>query len=230
LGLVAYQQTSTGLARWHAALGAVTTFREAARLLSDLAGVEVGSETLRTQAERIGTELAGQQRRAMTEVDLTHEPPAAEHDQASGMLVIETDGVMVRYRDRHMDGALVAGDWHEVKLGLAGGWVDGHLRQPSYVAAREGAPAFARRLGTEAARRGALDVVAWHPWEGTPGTDTDLGPGLWRISRHGASTFSAECQSTHDERPLICCDARQPLRDLNLRSPGYALVPRKATL
>src|SRR5438309_1950491 len=82
----------------------------------ELAGVEVGSETLRTQAERIGTELEGQQRRAMAEVEATHEPPGAEHDPAPGMLVVETDGVMVRYRDRHLDGALVEGDWHEVKL------------------------------------------------------------------------------------------------------------------
>jgi len=28
---------------------------------------------------------------------------------------------MVRYRDRHLDGALVEGDWHEVKLGVVGG-------------------------------------------------------------------------------------------------------------
>ena len=52
-----YQQTSEGLARWEAALGAVTTFREAARLLAELAGVHVGSETLRTHAEQVGTEL-----------------------------------------------------------------------------------------------------------------------------------------------------------------------------
>jgi len=32
-------------------------------------------------------------------------PPAAEHDPASGVLVVETDGVMVRYRDHHLDGA-----------------------------------------------------------------------------------------------------------------------------
>ena len=55
LGLAPYQQTSAGLARWQAALGAVTTFREAARLLEELAGIWVGSETLRTQAERLGT-------------------------------------------------------------------------------------------------------------------------------------------------------------------------------
>ena len=33
LGLAPYQQPSTGVARWQAALGAVTTFREAAKLL-----------------------------------------------------------------------------------------------------------------------------------------------------------------------------------------------------
>jgi len=168
LGLAPYQQTSTGLARWQAALGAVTTFREAARLLGDLAGVEVGSETLRTQAERIGTELEGQERAAMAEVEQTHEPSVEEHDPAPGLLVIETDGVMVRYRDRHLDGTLIDGDWHEVKVGLAGGWQDGHLGQPSYVAAREPVEAFTRRLGAEAARRGALDVVEWHPWDGAP--------------------------------------------------------------
>jgi sulfur relay (sulfurtransferase) complex TusBCD TusD component (DsrE family) len=57
LGVRPHQQTSDGLARWEAALGALTTFREATTLLADLAGVQVGSETLRTQAERIGTEL-----------------------------------------------------------------------------------------------------------------------------------------------------------------------------
>ena len=195
LGLAPYQQTSTGLARWEAALGAITTFREATKLLADLAGVQVGSETLRTQAERVGTELEGQQRRTMTYVDKAHEPPADEHDPAPGKLVVETDGVMVRYRDRHLDGALIEGDWHEVKLGLVGGWRDGHLRQPSYVAAREAAPDFARRLGTEAARRGALDVVKWHPWDATPAelrSVVVLGDGAKWIWEHVATLFGHE--------------------------------------
>jgi hypothetical protein len=168
LGLAAYQQTSDGLACWEARLGAVTTFREAARLLEELAGVHVGSETLRTQAERVGTELEGQQRRTIAHVEQLHEPPTDEHDPAPGTLVVETDGVMVRYRDRHLDGTLLDGDWHEVKLGVVGGWQHGQLHQASYVAARETAPTFAPRLGAEAARRGALDVVKWHPWDGTP--------------------------------------------------------------
>jgi hypothetical protein len=195
LRLAPYQQTSDGLACWEAALGAITTFREAAKLLADLAGVEVGSETLRTQAERIGTELEGQQRRTMAYVEQAHEPPAEEYVPAPGRLVVETDGVMVRYRDRQLDGSLVEGDWHEVKLGLAGGWHTGHLQQPSYVAAREAAPVFARRLGTEAARRGALDVVKWHPWDGTPAELRPvvvLGDGARWIWEHVATLFGSE--------------------------------------
>jgi len=195
LELSPYQQTSPGLARWEAALGAITTFREAAKLLADLAGVQVGTETLRTQAERVGTDLEGQQRAAMDHVEQDHEPPAAEYDPAHGTLVVETDGVMVRYRDRHLDGALVDGDWHEVKLGVTGGWQDGQLRQPSYVAAREPAVAFARRLGAEAARRGALDVVQWHPWDDTPAELRPvvvLGDGAKWIWEHVATLFGSE--------------------------------------
>jgi hypothetical protein len=163
--------------------------------LSELAGVQVGTETLRTHAERIGTELEGQQRAAMTHVATEHEPRAAEHDPAPGLLVVETDGVMVRYRDRHLDGAVQDGDWHEVRLGLVAGWQEQHLRQPSYVAAREPAAAFARRLGTEAARRGALEVVHWHPWDGTPAelrAVVVLGDGAKWIWEHVATLFGTE--------------------------------------
>jgi hypothetical protein len=195
LALAPYQQTSTGLARWQATLGAITTFREAARLLDQLAGIQVGSETLRTHAEHIGTALEGHQRQTMEYVDQAHEPPADEYDAAPGMLVVETDGVMVRYRDRHLASELGEGDWHEVKLGLVGGWQLGHLHHPSYVAAREAAPAFARRLGTEAARRGALDVVQWHPWDGTPAelrAVVVLGDGAKWIWEHVATLFGSE--------------------------------------
>jgi hypothetical protein len=65
--------------------------------MAELAGVAVGSETLRTQAERIGTHLEGQQRAAMDYDEQRHEAPDAEHDPASGLLVVETDGVMARY-------------------------------------------------------------------------------------------------------------------------------------
>jgi hypothetical protein len=195
LALAPYQQTSDGLARWEAALGAITTFREAAKLLADLAGVHVGSETLRTQAEGVGTELEGQQRRSMAHVEQLHEPPADEHAPAPGLLVVETDGVMVRYRDRHLDGTRIEGDWHEVKLGVVGGWQHGHLQQASYVAAREPAPIFAPRLGAEAARRGALDVVRWHPWDSTPAELRPvvvLGDGAKWIWEHVATLFGSE--------------------------------------
>jgi hypothetical protein len=150
---------------------------------------------LRTHAERVGTELEGQQRRTMAFVEQTHEPPDDEHDPAPGTLVVETDGVMVRYRDRHLDGASVEGDWHEVKVGLVGGWQQGHLRQPSYVAAREPAVAFTRRLGAEAARRGALEVVKWYAWDGTPAELRPvvvLGDGAKWIWEHVATLFGDE--------------------------------------
>ena len=76
-----------------------------------------------------------------------------------------------------------------------GGWHDAHLRHPSYVAAREAAPAFARRLGTEAARRGAVDVVKWHPWDGTPAALRPvvvLGDGAKWIWDHVATLFGSE--------------------------------------
>jgi len=98
----------------------------------------------------------------MAHVAATQEPPL--HYAPVGddhVLLVEADGVMARYRSRHLDGTLIEGEWHEIKLGLAGGWQDGQLVNPSYVAARETASAFAPRLGTEAARRRALDIVAW---------------------------------------------------------------------
>ncbi len=66
----------------------------ALRLMSRLA-CRSGVKLLRTHAERIGTELEGQQRAAMDYVDAAHEPPADEY-AAPGVLVVETDGVMVR--------------------------------------------------------------------------------------------------------------------------------------
>jgi hypothetical protein len=68
LELAPRQRTSAGLARWEADIAGRTTFREAAELLDSLAGVHVGSETSRTHAERVGTELEGRQQRAMVHV------------------------------------------------------------------------------------------------------------------------------------------------------------------
>lgn len=162
LGVTPRQQTSAGLAMWEADLAGRLPFREAAGVLERLTGITVGSETLRTQAERIGTEREGEQRRAIEQVQATQEPPRNQpYAPAPGRLVVEADGVMVRYRDRGKNGRF----WHEVKLGIVGGWLgtrpDAHLQEPSYVAARERAAPFARRLAAEAARRGVLDVVGW---------------------------------------------------------------------
>jgi len=69
------QRTSAGLAAWAARVGALTTFREAATLLADLAGVDLGAETVRTHAERIGTGIELAQRATTVYVQHQHEPP-----------------------------------------------------------------------------------------------------------------------------------------------------------
>src|SRR5215212_9765717 len=76
---------------------------------------------------------------------------------APGAVLVEADGATVRYLD----------GWHEVKLGLVGGWDGETVRTPSYVAAREPAERFGHRLAAEAARRGALEVA---DWEHAPGS------------------------------------------------------------
>jgi hypothetical protein len=200
LGVGPKQRTSGGLQHWEALLGGLTIFAEAARLLETLAGVQVGIETLRTHAEAAGTELEGEQRAAIAYVQATQEPPPGYAPVAETQtLVVESDGVMARYRDRHLDGTLIEGEWHEIKLGLAGGWQDGHLVSPSYVAARETATNFAPRLGTEATRRGALDVVGWRGL-GTDGGGQEavlrpvvvIGDGAKWIWEHVATIFGGE--------------------------------------
>jgi hypothetical protein len=140
---------SEALSGWVVRLGATTTFREAAALLADLTGVEVAADTIRAQSEQCGTRLAAAEA-TVAQVQATREAadPVAP---APGTLVVEADGVMVRYRD----------GWHEVKVGLVGGVVDGELVAPSYVAAREEVACFGPRLLAEAARRGALAVIGW---------------------------------------------------------------------
>jgi hypothetical protein len=200
LGLAVKQRTSGGLQHWEALLGGLTTFAEAAQLLETLAGVDVGIETLRTHAEAAGTELEGAQQAAMAHVEATQEPPARYAPLADDqILIVEADGVMARYRDRHLDGTLIDGEWHEIKLGLVGGYQDGELVDASYVAARETASTFAPRLGTEAARRGALDIVAWRG-RGTDGGGEEavlrrvvvIGDGARWIWEHVATTFGSE--------------------------------------
>jgi hypothetical protein len=150
LGVAARARTSAGLDGWLARLGAATDFREAADLLAELTGLELGAETVRRHAAARGAALRAAEDAAVVHAERARE--AAEPvDAAPGALLVETDGAMVRYAD----------GWHEVKLALVAGWADGAVAAPSYVAAREPAAAFGRRLAAEAARRGALEIVRW---------------------------------------------------------------------
>jgi hypothetical protein len=141
---------SAGFQGWLARLGASTTFRDGQAVLAELTGLEVGAETVRQHTARVGARLEDEQQTQIAQVAPTQDAAAAV-DTAPGLLVVETDGVMVRYQD----------GWHEVKVGLVGGHMNGHTEALSYVAAREAAAAFGPRLLTEAARRGALEVVGW---------------------------------------------------------------------
>jgi hypothetical protein len=144
------ERVSGQLEGWLARLGAATDFREAAGVLEELTGIGVAAETVRQHSEGVGAELEAAQQAAIAQVERTQE--AAEPVEAApGVLVVETDGVMVRYLDA----------WHEVKLGLVGGHEEGRTRALSYVAARESAEQFGPRLLAESARRGALEIVRW---------------------------------------------------------------------
>jgi hypothetical protein len=150
LELAPRARLSVGLQEWVGELGAETAFRQGRRLLAKLSGQWVSKETIRRHSQRQGLALAAAQEAASVQVARTRE--AAEPvDPAPGQLLVEADGVVVPYLD----------GWHEVKVGLVAGHGAGELTAPSYVAAREPAEAFGRRLLAEAARRGALEIVAW---------------------------------------------------------------------
>jgi hypothetical protein len=150
LGLAPRGRFSAGVDAWVVELGAETSFREGAGRLGRLTGLKVSAETVRQHTEAVGGALEVAQQTAMAEVVRRREA-AQGLDPAPGTLVVETDGVMVRYLD----------GWHEVKLGLVAGQVEGKLVMPSYVAARASAEQFGPRLLAEAARRGALEVIGW---------------------------------------------------------------------
>jgi hypothetical protein len=150
---------SAGLSRRLAEVGARTSFGDGAKMLESLAGLHVSPETIRQHTECLGEKIETTKQEQIARVIRTRES-AEPVDAAPGKLVVETDGVMVRYLS----------GWHEVKLGVVAGYVDGELVSPSYLAARASADVFGKRLLAEAARRGALDVVRW---EGSP-----LRPGL----------------------------------------------------
>jgi hypothetical protein len=159
---------STGLRQQVVELGAATTFAEAERLLAALTGQHVAAETIRHHTEQAGATLETEQQAQLAQVQQTGEA-AVPVEAAPGRLLVEADGVMVRFRD----------GWHEAKVGIVAGWDGEHAQAPSYVAAREGPERFGPRLLTEAARRGALAVVRW---EQPPDTDPRLqgasGPSL----------------------------------------------------
>ncbi len=150
LGLAPRARISTALQAWLVRLNVSTTQREAAALLTDLTGVVVGMDTIREHTTAVGTAVAEADTRAIQQVQQTG-ASATPVVPVPGHLVVETDGAMVRYDD----------GWHEVKIGVVGGVVDGAVTAASYVAARESAEVFGPRLLAETARRGALEVVRW---------------------------------------------------------------------
>lgn len=165
LGLRAGQRVSAGLTGVLTALGEAASFAEAAALLTTLTGVTVATETVRTHTETTGAALAAAADAAAAALAAADDPPAPPA-VPPGQLVVEADGVMVRYLD----------GWHEAKVGLVGGWVmpptarrtapaarerTGRLVEASYVACRAEPAAFGARWGAEAARRGARRVVGW---------------------------------------------------------------------
>jgi hypothetical protein len=150
LELLSRARLSAELRAWLVELGAKTSFGEAKGLLARLTGLAVSPETVRSHTERVGAELEAAEAVAAAAVERTQES-AASVDSAPGTLVVETDGVLVRYLD----------GWHEVKLGLVAGQVAGKLVAPSYLAMRASPAAFGPRLLAEAARRGALEIVGW---------------------------------------------------------------------
>lgn len=150
LALPPRARLSETLTAWLVRLGATTTFREAAALLADLTGLAVAADTIRAQREQGGTLLATAQGAAVAQVQASQEA-AATVEPAPGTLLVEADGVMVRSQD----------GWHEVKVGLVGGVVDGEIVAPSSIAAREEAERFGPRLLAEAARR-----ARWRWWPG----------------------------------------------------------------
>jgi hypothetical protein len=141
---------SEGLRAWLVRLGATAPFREAAALLAELTGLALSPETVRAHTVEAGRARRAAEDAAVATVERTREP-AEPVEAAPGVLLAEADGTLLRFLD----------GWHEVKVGLVGGWEAGAVQAPSYVAAREPAERFGGRLLAEAARRGALEVVGW---------------------------------------------------------------------
>lgn len=170
LGIAAQQRISTSLQTWMVTLGTLLPFAAAADLLITLTGLTLGSETIRTTTEAAGQRLDAQLQEDAATVERT-KLPVGPVDPAPDVLVAETDGVMVRYWD----------GWHEMKLGVVGGWNPDlpadqrHLRAQSYVAARVDIDTWAARWGAEVARRGGLEEVDY--------TGNGISPGIATLRR-----------------------------------------------
>lgn len=154
LEMVGRSRLSAGATAWLEEVGSFTSFALGAGLLERLTGLCVSDETVRHRTEALGRRLEATQAAAAVTVMQTREP-AGPVNPAPGQLVVETDGVMVLFLD----------GWHEVKLVVAGGYLDGNLSAKSFAAGRLEAAEFGPRLLAEAARRGALDIVGW---QGSP--------------------------------------------------------------
>jgi len=150
LEVAPFTRLSDGLRAWLVRLGATAPFRDAAAVLAELTGLELSPETVRHHTVDAGLALRVAEDAAVATVERTRE--AAEPVAAApGTLLAEADGTMLRFLD----------GWHEVKVGVVGGWADQVVNEPSYVAAREPAERFGGRLLAEAARRGALAIEGW---------------------------------------------------------------------
>jgi hypothetical protein len=251
LGLAPRARVSAGLQGWLARLGAATDFAEASELLAQLTGLAVAKETVRRWAQRQGAVLETEQQAARHQVVATQE--AAEPvAPAPGRLVVEADGVMVRYRD----------GWHEVKVGVVAGLVAGRLVGASYLAAREPAERFGPRWLAEAARRGALEIVGWQGARASPNLAllrpvvvlADGAPWIWELAAeyfgerteivdfyhasehlwacaralHGADTPAAAAWA-HEQVHRLYHDGIQPVRD-TLRAAVGATSAARETL
>jgi transposase len=105
LGVAPRARISALLDDWLAEVGAERPFGPAAALLERLTGLQVSAETVRRHSEQRGAALEVAQQAAIQRVHATGEVAEAV-DTAPGTLLVETDGVMVRYRQT---------GWHEVK-------------------------------------------------------------------------------------------------------------------
>jgi hypothetical protein len=149
-GLAAGVRLSAQLEAWLVEVGSLLPFAPAAALLERLTGIAISRETIRRHAEAAGRALAARQAAEAAETTRLGES-VAPVEPAPGQLVVEVDGVMLRYQS----------GWHEVKVAVVGGWTGERLTAPSYVAVRATPEELRPLLAAESARRGAWDIVGW---------------------------------------------------------------------